>query len=258
LASGAVIAVFALTSATASDSIESPDGYDNPIGVPGLRTVDMLANVAFLGAILVALASLFVRYRRSQGNERRQIQVVAWTVCFVLAAIALFELVNATTGSGAVGPSEVVRYVVWLSAVLLIPVSVGVAILRYRLYDLDRVISRTLVYASLTLILGAAYIGLVLVGQAVFSSFADGGDLAIAISTLVVAALFLPLRSRVQRLVDRRFYRRRYDAQGTLEAFGSRLREHVDLETLTADLRGVVDETMQPVHLSIWLREARP
>ena len=127
--------------------------------------------------------------------------------------------------------------------------------LRYRLYDIDRVISRTLVYGALTVILGAAYVALVLAGQAVFSSFAGGSNLAIAVSTLVVAALFLPLRSRVQRVVDRRFYRRRYDAQRTLDGFGARLREQVELERLRADLQGVVHETMQPAHVSLWLRQ---
>ena len=115
-------------------------------------------------------------------------------------------------------------------------------------------ISRTLVYGSLTVILGAAYVGLVLAGQAVFSSFAGGSNLAIAVSTLVVAALFLPVRARVQRFVDRRFYRRRYDAQRTLEAFGARLREQVDLETLEVELRASVHETMQPPHAALWLR----
>jgi hypothetical protein len=126
--------------------------------------------------------------------------------------------------------------------------------LRYRLYEVDRVISKTIVYGALTVILGAAYVGLVLAGQAVFSSVAGGSNLAIAVSTLVVAALFLPLRARVQGVVDRRFYRRRYDAQRTLEAFGARLRDEVDLVTLTGELRAVVNATIQPKHVTLWLR----
>src|SRR5262249_25069333 len=140
-----------------------------------------------------------------------------------------------------------------LIGILAVPVGIGIAMLRYRLYEIDRVISRTLVYAVLTVILGAAYAGLVLGGQALFSSFAGGSNLAIAASTLVVAALFLPLRARVQRFVDRRFYRRRYDAQRTLETFGARLRHEVELDELRADLEGVIAATMQPSHVSIWL-----
>jgi len=142
-------------------------------------------------------------------------------------------------------------------AIMLIAIAIGIAILKYRLYEIDRIISRTLVYGGLTVVLGAVYIGFVLAGQALFSSFAGGSNLAIAASTLAVAALFLPARSGVQRFVDRRFYRRRYDAQRTLEGFGARLREQVDLETLRSDLGTVVEETMQPAHVSVWLREAR-
>jgi hypothetical protein len=138
--------------------------------------------------------------------------------------------------------------------VLAVPLAVAAAILRHRLYDVDRLISRTLVYGLLTLLLGAAYAGLVLAAQAIFSSAAGGSDLAIAGSTLVVAALFLPARSRVQRFVDRRFYRRRYHARRTLEAFGGRLRERVELDGLRIDLEDVVHETMQPQHVSVWLR----
>ena len=132
--------------------------------------------------------------------------------------------------------------------------------LKYRLYDVDRLINKTLVYGALTAVLGAAYFGLVLAGQALSSSFAGGSNLAIAVSTLLVAALFLPLRSRLQRFVDRRFYRRRYDAQRTLERFGARLREEVELEALSGELCGVVGETMQPAHVALWLRaeEGRP
>ena len=148
-------------------------------------------------------------------------------------------------------------FITGFAGLMLIPVAVAIAILRYRLYEIDRVISRTLVYGSLTVVLGAAYVALVLAGQAVFSSFAGGSNLAIAASTLVVAALFLPLRGRVQRFVDRRFYRRRYDAQRTLAAFGTRLREQVELDGLRVDLERVVAETVQPAHVSLWLREAQ-
>lgn len=160
------------------------------------------------------------------------------------------QIVDAAFGTKA---SNAVSAVPSIAAAVL-PIATAIAILRYRLYEIDRVVSRTIVYLIATLVLGAAYVGLVLGGQALFSSFAGGSNLAVAVSTLVVAALFMPVRGRIQRFVDRRFYRRRYDARRTLEAFGARLREQVELETLTRDLRGAVDETMQPAHASLWLR----
>jgi hypothetical protein len=169
-----------------------------------------------------------------------------FTACSSLVGAAV-----AVLGPPAVG------YTLILLGMLAIPIAIGLAILRYRLYDVDLVISRSLTYAVVTILLAAAYAVLVLAGQAVFSSLVGGSNLAIAVSTLVVAALFLPLRRRVQAFVDRRFYRRRYDAARTLEAFGARLRHQVELDGLRADLQGVVAETMQPAHVSVWLRSEK-
>jgi hypothetical protein len=167
--------------------------------------------------------------------------VVGFVAGVVLAAVGLQQLGQSLIGIGFA----------------MVPVAVGVGVLRYRLYDIDRVISRTLTFAVVTFALGVVYVALVLFGQLVFSSLAGGGGgPVIAISTLVVAALFLPMRKRIQRIVDRRFNRRRYDSQRTLEAFGARLRQQVELETLAGDLRRAVDETMQPAHVSLWLRGA--
>lgn len=221
----------------------------NPLGVSH-RLASVIGPIGItltLIALFASAGSVIVRFRRSTGVERQQIKWLA--VASVIAAAAML-------GAAAIGfaGSDNLANAVIVLGILCIPVAIGVAMLRYRLYDVDRVISKTLVYGSLTVVLGASYVGLVLAGQALFSAFAGGSNLAIAVSTLAVAALFLPARSRVQRFVDRRFYRRRYDAQRTLEAFGARLREQVDLETLNGELRTVVQETMQPAHVSVWLR----
>jgi hypothetical protein len=224
----------------------------NPIGLDGLSDVDSGATGAILGALLVffmlgAGMSLVVRFRRADGDARQQIKWIALAGISVIATfLGIAPAVEAVTGANPV----------WLYALAfsLVPISVGLAILRHGLVDIDLVIRRTAVYAVLTVLLAAVYVATVLAAQAVFSSFTGGSDLAIAVSTLAVAALFLPVRARVQRFVDRRFYRRRYDAERTLEAFGARLREQVDLETLDRELREVVEETMQPARTSVWLR----
>ncbi len=221
----------------------------NPLGIShGLASVIGPIGITLtLIALFASAGSVIVRFRRSTGVERQQIKWLA--VASVIAAAAML-------GAAAIGfaGSDNLANAVIVLGILCIPVAIGVAMLRYRLYDVDRVISKTLVYGSMTVVLGASYVGLVLAGQALFSAFAGGSNLAIAVSTLAVAALFLPARSRVQRFVDRRFYRRRYDAQKALEAFGTRLREQIDLGTLSGDLRTAVDETMQPAHVSVWLR----
>jgi hypothetical protein len=237
-----------LVISTAPGKLEAPlQRFENPLAVTqsDLYIAAIVPVIVIcLVSVAVAAVNLVLRFRRSRGDERQQFKWLAASAGFLVAALpfgAAFDY------SGVVGG-------VMTAALIALPVSVGIAVLRYRLYEIDRIVSRTLVYGALTVVLGAAYAGLVLAGQAVFSAFAGGSDLAIAVSTLVVAALFLPLRGRLQRFVDRRFYRRRYDAQRTLEAFGARLREEIDLATLESDLQSVVGETMQPAHASLWLR----
>jgi hypothetical protein len=255
VADALAVAAFVAGSAASFDPgpIADHPEFDNPLGIAGFDTVNSvlepIALVLLLALLVVSLGSVVVRFRRARGIERLQLKWVglsiAVTVVLWLAALAF-----------SFSDSDSLIWVVWSLSLCTVPASIGIAVLRYRLYDIDRVISKTLVYGSLTVVLGAAYAGLVLAGQWLFSSFAGGSDLAIAVSTLLVAALFLPVRSRLQRLVDRRFYRRRYDAQRTLEAFGARLREQVELDALAADLRAVVAETMEPVHVSLWRRES--
>ena len=223
---------------------------DNPVGIGALESLpggDGIISISFLLLLVAAASSMIVRFRRSRGDERQQMKWMTFAAVFLIAGLVLPDLVGIQeTGD-----------VFFAISVCLLPIAMGIAMLKYRLYDIDRLINRTLVYAALTVVLGAAYVGLVLGGQTLFSSSTGGSNLAIAASTLVVAALFLPVRSRVNRFVDRRFYRRRYDAQRTLEGFGARLREQIELETLSTDLALVVQETIQPSHVSLWLRSGR-
>ena len=227
---------------------------DNPVGIPGIENPEgswlgsVLFGLLFL-MVLLASASVVVRYVRSGGVRRQQIK---WLMFAAVLAVLL------TFGVDLAGISLDTE-VPFAFSMAAFPVSIAIAIFRYRLYDIDMIINRALVYGALTVSLALVYVGGVAGVQAVFRLLTgqeQQPQLAVVASTLVIAALFNPLRHRVQRIVDRRFYRSKYDARKTLETFTARLRDETNLDDLTGDLAGVVRETMQPEHVSLWLREA--
>jgi hypothetical protein len=226
----------------------------NPVQVAGaFSTFELISTLGWplmgVGCILAA-AAMRARLVRAHGLERQQLKWVAFAAAIagtmIIADVVSFFLpVDAN-----LNPIRIVALGVAFS---VIPIAAGVAILRYRLYDIDVVINRALVYGSLTAMLAAVYLGSVLLLQLLLDRFTQGSGLAVAASTLATAALVRPARARIQATVDRRFFRRKYDAARILQAFGTRLREQVDLDSLTTDLRGVVTDTMQPAHVTLWV-----
>src|SRR5829696_410906 len=213
--------------------------------------VDFIAVPILFVAGLGAVISLFVRFRRARGDERQQIKWFASAAALTLVWILVF-------GQSILhGLPEAIVALLFLLVLPSIPIATSIAIFRYRLYDIDRIINRTLVYGSLTLMLALVYFGGVTATQAVFQALTGQlklPQLVVVASTLVIAALFNPLRRRIQSFIDKRFYRSKYDARKTLEAYSTKLRDETDLQTLNNDLVGVVTETMQPAHASLWLR----
>jgi hypothetical protein len=218
------------------------------------KPAEVAAGVGGLVLVLSAIASiasLVFRFRRAPQMERNQLKWLTYAAALVGVAVVAGVLAEAT-----VGTSDEFSNTLISASIATLPVCIGIAILRHRLYDIDVVINRTLVYGALTATLAAAYLAIVLLLQLALNPLTEDSGLAIAGSTLAVAALVQPLRARIQRLVDRRFYRRRYDAARTLESFGVRLRDELELDSLSRELREVVTDTMQPAHVSLWLRGA--
>jgi len=252
----AVVGVlFSLGYAIRPGALDWPfESVTNPVGISG--TYELANRVSTYGWPLMAVAAVLagaamsVRLRRSSGVQRQQLKWIA--LAAVLGGIVV--VVNTASFFWSVEGIERERSVVLGLLFASVPVAAGIGILRHRLYDIDLVINRTLVYGGLTATLAAAYLGSVLVLQLVLSAVTSGNALAVAGSTLAVAALFRPARSKIQTTVDRRFYRRKYDAARTIERFGAQLRDEIDLDALGDDLRMVVARTMQPTHVSLWMR----
>jgi hypothetical protein len=245
---GATMAMFTLGSAVQPGLMPGYPDIPNPVGIEAARLLQVLASlsqVCLLVVVVGSAASILVRFRRARGLERQQLKWLAYAV--VVATVALVLASRQWAGWA-------VAEVVALVAVGFIPVAIGIAILRYRLFDIDRLISRTLTYGLLTALLAGVYATGVFVAGRLLNPATGDSALAVAASTLAVAALFQPLRRRIQRLVDRRFNRSRYDAARTVEAFSGRLREEIDLDSLSAELLAVVDQAMQPAQASLWLR----
>jgi hypothetical protein len=261
--SGAVILLLSVGVMLAPGRLANLAGVRKPFGIEG---ADWLVAGAYVLLPLLPLCmlasalSLVLRYRRSGGEERQQIKWIAFAasvvvVLYAIAMIASFVFpAESWTTAGSVWWLNLLTYAV-LSSFTLVPLAVGIAVLKYRLYEIDILINRALVYAPLTAILVLVYVGGVVGLQAAFRTLSgQESTLAVVASTLVIAALFGPLRQRVQAFVDRRFYRRKYDAGKTLRSFSAKLRDETDLEALNDELVGVVRETMQPVHVGFWLR----
>ena len=266
--SGAVIVLMSVTQGLVPGPLPELGRVRNPFGLEGAPWVADATNailVLFLFCILASVLSLILRFRHSRGEVRQQIKWIAFAASFVglvfvsvmVSALIALYFAPETWGSSDTPPFW---FDLLFSVALLsfggVPIAVGFAVLKYRLYNIDVLINRTLVYGALTATLALIYFGGVATVQAIFrtlTSQEQQPQLAVVVSTLVIAALFSPLRWRIQSFIDRRFYRRKYDARTTLEAFSAKLRDETDLDRLGEDLVGVVKETMQPSQISLWL-----
>jgi hypothetical protein len=226
--------------------------FENPLGIEVLPNVYKPLEAIMYALIVLGASSMLARLRQAGRIERQQIKWFAYATTVSISGVILKNTIFPAVGGD---------WVWWVGFVLTTvgligsPFAMGIAILRYRLYEIDLLINRTLVYGSLTAVLTVVYVGSVVALQYVFRTLTgEGSQLAVVASTLAIAALFIPLRRRIQSFIDRRFYRKKYDAARTLAAFSAKLRDETDLDTLSDDLVGVVDQTMQPAHVTLWLR----
>ena len=255
----AVVAFSAFLYATRAGPLDSLREVDNPGGIPALKGIaDPSLPILGLLLVLIFVAAIGDKvwvFARSSGIERQQIKWFALSALMFPILFALTIIFEENMGRGSMGEFDPV-VLAFFFGFNGMAAGIGFAVFKHRLYEIDLVINRALVYGGLTAILAASYIGLVFGFQALLAPVTADSDLAIAASTLAVAALFRPVRSRFQAFIDRRFYRRKFDAERTLEEFSVRLRDEVDLGSLSAQLANVVSDTMQPAHVSLWLRDA--
>src|SRR5215216_6267461 len=264
--SGVVMVLASLGITFAPGPLEGHPGVRNPFGLEGappwVATAGIFILLLLPLCMLASALSLMLRYRRSGGEEREQIKWIAFAAS-VVGLLYLITMLSSLTFSGPWGAAGTPLWLGLLQQASLVsftavPITVGFAVLKYRLYEIDILINRTLVYGSLTATLVVLYFGGIVVLQGVFVALTgEKSTLAIVASTLLIAALFNPLRRRIQSFIDRRFYRNKYDARKTLEGFSARLRDQTDLGTLRDDLTSVVREAMQPAYVSLWLRPDR-
>jgi MFS family permease len=254
-AAGAGLAGWALGNAFAPTILNDTPSPPNPVGVTG-PAGDIFTIMAFGGVVLIAatglaaIVSLAVRYRRARTAERAQLKWLLYAGALIVAALLAEVLVEQIIGPGTATGN--LQNAVLSGAVALVAVAIGIAVLRYRLYDIDRVISRTVAYTIVTGLLVGVYAGLVLLTTQVFRVHTP---VAVAAATLAAAALFNPVRRRVQKAVDRRFNRARYDADQTVAAFAAHLKDAVDLDSVRDDLAGVVHQALEPAHVSVWISQ---
>jgi hypothetical protein len=249
-----VLAVFAPTISITPVGSESAINVPNPLAVvpdwPPWSLVSAIEPIVYV-LTFAGVISMFLRFGRARGVERAQLRWLVWSMAFIFVGFIVGLAGDSVFVNGLGG-------LVWIPAEIAFPlpaVAIGVAVLRYKLYEIDRVISRTISWAAVTLILGSLFVAVILVVQALLAPVSRSNELAVAGSTLLVFALFQPLRRRVQQIVDRRFNRSRYDAERTVAAFAERLRDEVDLEQLVAEILATVRQTVEPSSVSLWLRE---